>query len=55
MDKRTENVFVIRLWSEGDAAARGMIEHVETKRRMYFSDPNEVADLLRLAMPTGRT
>jgi hypothetical protein len=39
--KRTEHLFVVRLWREASGAPgtwRGSIEHVATRQRRYFSD-----------------
>jgi hypothetical protein len=39
--KRTEHLFIVRLWREADGDPgtwRGSIEHVATRQRQYFSD-----------------
>lgn len=49
MRKRGKDSFLVTLWTDADdarsAAAfswRGSVEHLATKRRLYFSDPNEL-------------
>lgn len=46
MGKRGKDSFLVTLWIEADDAApfawRGSVEHLATKRRLYFSDPNEL-------------
>lgn len=44
--RRTEHLFILRLWSESSAddldAWRGSIEHVDSKRRLYFTHVGEL-------------
>ena len=49
---REELLFVVRLWLEPGGAVsrrwRGYIEHVATKKRLYFSQVAELNDFIRL-------
>lgn len=49
MSKRGKDSFLVTLWTDADDAGsvaafswRGSVEHLATKRRLYFSDPNEL-------------
>lgn len=53
MGKRGKDSFLITLWIEADGAEpavvfpwRGSVEHLGTKVRLYFSDPNELIGFL---------
>ena len=53
MAVRGKDSFLVTLWSEGrgagtDAALawRGSVEHLSTKRRLYFSAPSELIGFL---------
>ena len=43
---RTEHLFIVRLWSESAAGDldewRGSVEHVASKRRLFFADVAEL-------------
>jgi hypothetical protein len=53
MAGRSKDSFLVTLWTEGgdagtDAAPawRGSVEHLPTKRRLYFSAPSELIGFL---------
>lgn len=53
MRKRGKDSFLVTLWIEADGTQsaplvpwRGSVEHLGTKARLYFSDPNELIGFL---------
>lgn len=53
MGKRGKDSFLVTLWIEADGTEsaplipwRGSVEHLATKRRLYFSNPNELIGFL---------
>ena len=47
---RIEELFLVRFWREQGAAWRGYVEHVATKRRVYFSELSDLNEFLRLRL-----
>jgi hypothetical protein len=52
--ERTEHRFVVRVWLETAAAAegqwRGVVDHVGSGRKLYFSSMGDLMDFIRLRM-----
>ncbi len=48
--ERIEELFLVRFWREQGVAWRGYVEHVATKRRVYFSELSDLNEFLRLQL-----
>ena len=53
MDRRGKDSFLVTLWTDGSytdggvaAGWRGSVEHLATRRRLYFSAPSELIGFL---------
>ncbi len=48
--KRRERVFIVRMWSEREAsiseAWRGLVQDISSGRKLYVTDPGEVAEFI---------
>jgi hypothetical protein len=52
--ERSEHRFVVRIWLEAAAGTggqwRGVVDHIGTGRKVYFSDMTDLMDFIRLRM-----
>jgi hypothetical protein len=51
---RSEQLFLVRFWSEHGAAWRGYVQHVPSKQRMYFSELSDLNEFLRLRLADAK-
>jgi hypothetical protein len=54
---RRERVFIVRMWSEREAtvskAWRGLVHDISSGRKLYVTDPGEVAEFIAVHLTNG--
>lgn len=55
---RLEHLFIVRLWQESgreeSGAWRGLVEHVQSGQRLYFTTLADLNDFIALRMDSSR-